>query len=214
MYEYEIRAIVEGTFLREGAGGWSFPPIVASGPNSCILHYGGYTRRLEAGDLIVLDIGAERGFYAADVTRTFPAGGRFTPRQRQVYEAVLAAQETAIRAIKPGVPFAEINAVARREITASLKRLEVIRDEAEVGKYFPHGASHGVGLDVHDPMPADVLAAGMVITVEPGIYLKEEGLGVRIEDDVLVTENGARVLSAGAPRTVAEIESLMAEAEF
>jgi Xaa-Pro aminopeptidase len=212
-YEYQLRGIVEGTFLEEG-GGWGFPPIIASGPNTCILHYPRYDRKAEDGDLFLLDIGADRGFYSADVSRTFPVNGKFTARQREIYEVVLEAQAATIRAIRPDLPFHEVNQVARREVAAGLKRLGLIREEGEVGKYLPHGASHGLGLDVHDPMPDERLAAGMVITVEPGVYIPDEGLGVRIEDDVLVTEDGARVLSAGAPRNPAAIEALMAETEF
>jgi Xaa-Pro aminopeptidase len=213
IYEYEVRGIVEGTFLAEGCG-WGFPPIIASGPNTCILHYPRYDRRAAEGDLLLLDIGAERGFYSADVTRTFPAGGRFSPREREVYDIVFSAQEAAIRAIRPGLPFREVNDAARREVAAGLKRLGLIREEGELGKYLPHGTSHGIGLDVHDPMPGEELAAGMVITVEPGIYLPDEGFGIRIEDDILVTEDGPKVLSAGVPRTAAAVEALVAETEF
>jgi len=213
-YEYEVRAAIEGVFLREGCSGWSFPPIIGSGPNSCVLHYDRYSRKMQDGDLVVLDIGAEFGCYAADVTRTVPVNGRFTPRQRQVYEAVLHAQEAAIRAVRPGIAHGEVHATALRAITKSLKDLGLITKDEQAHKYFPHGTSHGLGLDVHDPFPISTLAPGMVLTVEPGIYIPEEALGVRIEDDVLVTEDGSRVLSSGAPKTVGEIEELMAARAF
>ena len=212
--EYEIRAVIEETFIREGCPGWSFPPIVGTGPNTCVLHYERYDRETRDGDLVLMDIGAEFPCYSADVTRTVPVNGRFTPRQREIYSAVLAAQEAAIREIRPGVRFARVHETAFREGGAALKRLGLIQNESETGKYFLHGTSHGLGLDVHDPMPADTLAPGMVITVEPGIYIPEESLGVRIEDDVLVTEDGSRVLSGSLPRQIEEIEAIMAAREF
>ncbi|MBI4606846.1 MAG: M24 family metallopeptidase, partial [Planctomycetes bacterium] len=132
---------------------------------------------MEFGDLLVLDIGAEYGWYAADVTRTVPVGGRFTPRQRALYEIVLRAQEAAIREVRPGAPWSRVHETAAREVARGLKALGLIREDAEAGKYFPHGASHGLGLDVHDPMPRGTLEPGMVITVEPGIYIREESLG-------------------------------------
>ena len=212
--EQDIRAVIEGAFLAEGCEGWSFPPIVASGPNTCILHYPGYGRRIEEGDLVLLDIGAEKGFYAADVTRTMPASGKFSARQRAVYEAVLRAQEATIAAVRPGVPFSEVNATARREVAKALPGLGLAADGESPGKYLPHGTAHGVGLAVHDPMPGRMLAPGMVIAVEPGIYIPEEGIGVRIEDNVLVTNDGCRVLSSGAAKTVEGIEAWMREREF
>jgi Xaa-Pro aminopeptidase len=214
LHEFELRALVEATFLREGCAGWGFPPILCAGKNTLILHHETYDRRIEPGDLVLLDIGAEFGFYSADVTRTVPAGGRFSRRQREVYQAVLDAQEATIRSLRPGVPFGSVNETATREVAAGLKRLGLIKEDSEARKYFPHGVSHGLGLDVHDPMPLRELAPGMVITVEPGIYIPEEGFGVRIEDDVLITGDGAAVLSASAPRDVEEIEALMALREF
>jgi Xaa-Pro aminopeptidase len=214
IHEYELRAAIEGTFLAEGTGGWSFPPIVATGPNTCVLHYGKYGRRIAEGDLVLLDIGAEEGFYAADVTRTFPAGGRFTPRQRAVYEIVLRAQEAGIRAARPGATSAAVHEAAFAEIAAGLRALGLAEDAAGTRKLFPHFSSHGLGLAVHDPMPVETLKPGMVITVEPGIYIRDEGLGVRIEDDILITEDGAEVLSAAAPRSPAEVEAMVREKEF
>ncbi len=214
VHEFELRSVIESTFLREGCPGWSFPPIIGSGPNSCILHYERYDRRTEAGDLIVMDIGAEYGCYAADVTRTVPVSGKFSARQRQIYEIVLGAQEAAIREIRPGVPHWKINAAAFEKVAAGLKSIGLITKDDEAHKYLPHGTSHGLGLDVHDPMPDGTLRAGMVITVEPGIYIADENLGVRIEDDVLVTDDGCRILSDGAPRTVEEIEAWMGGREF
>lgn len=213
-HEYDLRAVIEATFLREGCSGWSFPPIVASGPNSCILHYQQYDRALAAGDLVVLDIGAECRNYAADVTRTFPVSGRFTPRQLQLYRVVLKAQEAAIDIIKPGIPHHRVHETAFREVAAGLQSLGLITTDAEAHRYFTHGSSHGLGLDVHDPIVSPELEPGMVITVEPGVYLPEEKIGIRIEDDVLVTSQGHRILSTGCPRTPEEVEALLSTRAF
>jgi Xaa-Pro aminopeptidase len=208
-FEYQLAARIEYQFRERGARGWAFPSIVGSGPNSCLLHYDRYERQVEAGDLVVVDIGAEFGYYAADVTRTLPASGHFSDRQRRVYQIVYQAQEAAFQTIRPGIPVGDVHRVANEVVTAGLIGLGLIKEKAEARKYFPHGTSHGLGLDVHDPTPGPTLAAGMVITVEPGIYIPEEGLGVRIEDDVLVTEKGCEVLSAAAPRSPEEVEHWM-----
>lgn len=207
MFEYEIEAIVEYTFRRLGADRVGFPSIIGSGPNSTTLHYDTNRRRTEPGDLVVMDIGAEYGQYSADVTRTIPIDGHYTDRQRAIYELVLGAQQAAIDATRPGITVGELNRVARRYID---EHSGTLCGERSCNRYFIHGLSHWLGMRVHDvgdySMP---LAPGAVITIEPGIYLPDEALGVRIEDDVLVTPTGAVVLSAGAPRTVAEIEALM-----
>ncbi len=209
VFEYQLAAAIEHEFRDRGAAGWAFPSIVGSGPNSCVLHYDRYDRRLDDGDLVVMDIGAECGHYAADVTRTVPAGGKFRERQRRVYQIVFAAQEAAFRAIRPGLPHREVDRIARETVAAGLIGLGLIAERSEAGKYFPHGTSHGLGMDVHDAMPDPILRPGMVITVEPGIYIADEALGVRIEDDVVVTEDGCEVLSAGIPRSIEEIEEWM-----
>lgn len=207
MFEYEIEAIVEGTFRSLGADRLGFPSIVGSGPNSTTLHYDVNRRQTEPGDLVVIDIGAEYGQYSADVTRTIPLDGRYTPRQRAIYELVLGAQQAAIDATEPGVTIRDLSALARRYIDEHSGDL---CGGSSCNRYFIHGLSHWLGMRVHDvgdyTMP---LAPGMVFTIEPGIYLPDEQLGVRIEDDVLVTPSGAEVLSAGAPRSVEEIETLM-----
>ncbi len=162
---------------------------------------------MEEGELIVIDIGAEYSYYSADVTRTIPVSGRFTPRQRRVYELVLGAQRAAIEAVRPGVTVRELEGVARswlRERSGGACGL------SSCDAYFIHGLSHWLGMDVHDVGSyATPLAPGMVLTIEPGIYLPDEGLGVRIEDDVLVTEDGYEVLSRAAPTDPDEIEALM-----
>lgn len=207
-YEYELRAAIEGTYLRRGMS-WGFPSIIGSGPNSCVLHYQEYGRRMEKGDVVILDIGAENGFYSADISRTFPVSGRFTDRQRELYKIVLEAQRAGIEAVGPGSTIAEINDAARTTVARGLIELGMIESESEVRKYLMHGVSHGIGLDVHDPIVSRSLRPGMVVTVEPGIYVREESIGIRIEDDVLVTEDGHRVLSDGVPKALEEIERWM-----
>jgi Xaa-Pro aminopeptidase len=208
LYEYQLEAIIEYMFKRGGSEYPAFPAIVASGPNSVILHYSKNRRKMETGDLVVMDIGAEYHGYAADVTRTIPVSGKFTQEQKRIYEIVLRAQKQAIAAIKPGVPFRKIHKVASKII-----------EEAGYGQYFNHATSHYVGLDVHDVGDYGALQVGMVITVEPGIYIPEGSdldkaywnIGVRIEDDVLVTEDGYKILSDQAPKEIDDIERLMKE---
>jgi Xaa-Pro aminopeptidase len=207
MYEYEIEALIEYTFRRGGAERVGFPSIVGSGPNSVLLHYDKNRRRMEAGDLVVMDIGAEFGYLSADVTRTAPLTGTFTARQRAIYQLVLGAQQTAIDSVRPGMDIARLNQIARAYLRA---HSDTLCGSSTCDKYFVHGLSHWLGMDVHDV--GDVrtpLAPGMVLTVEPGVYLPREGLGVRIEDDVLVTPEGHEVLTVAAPRRPDEIEALM-----
>src|SRR5690625_1108487 len=209
LWEYEIEALIEYTFRKSGAERVGFPSIIGSGPNSTILHYDKSRREMEYGDLVVMDIGAEYGYYTADVTRTIPVSGKFTPRQREIYDLVLGAQEAAFAATKPGVTVGQLNQIARNYIRDNSGDL---CGQVTCDRYFVHGLSHWLGLDVHDVGDYSTpLAPGMVLTIEPGIYLPEEGFGVRIEDDFLVTEDGAELLSAGAPRQADEIEKLMAE---
>ncbi|MGD8697866.1 MAG: aminopeptidase P N-terminal domain-containing protein [Gemmatimonadales bacterium] len=209
MHEYELEAIVEYVFHSKGAERVGFPTIVGSGPNSVILHHDRNRRRTEAGDLVVIDAGAEYGYYTADVTRTFPVSGKFTPRQRDIYELVLATQETVIAAVRPGATIWQLEGIARGYMRENSNGL---CGEATCDRYFMHGLSHWLGMNVHDVGDyARPLEPGMVLTIEPGIYLADEALGVRIEDDVLVTESGHEVLSRAAPKSVAEVEALMAE---
>jgi Xaa-Pro aminopeptidase len=210
MYEYELEAVVEYVFRSRGAERVGFPSIVGSGPNSVILHYDRNRRRMEESDLVVIDIGAEYGYYSADLTRTLPVGGKFRPRQRRIYELVLATQAAVIDSVRPGMTFWELERIARSYMRVHSKGL---CGGNGCDRYFRHGLGHWLGMDVHDVGSyATPFAPGMVLTIEPGIYLADEGLGVRIEDDVLVTEDGHEVLSADAPRSVAEIEALMCQA--
>jgi Xaa-Pro aminopeptidase len=208
LYEYEIAALIKYTFERNGCRGLAFDPIVGSGIRSTILHYTENSARMEAGDLVVTDVGAEYSQYASDVTRTFPVNGHFTPRQREIYEVVLGAQKAALAAIKPGMKITghspdSLFQIAYQYINTHGKDLH----GQPLGKYFIHGLSHHVGLDVHDPGdPARPLEPGMIITVEPGIYIPEEKIGVRIEDMALVTKDGYVLLTAKLPRDADEIE--------
>jgi len=210
MYEYQTEAVIEYVFRRSGAERLGFPSIVGSGPNSTLLHYDKNRRRIESGDLVVMDIGAEYGYYTADITRTVPASGTFTPRQRAIYELVLGAQQAAINAVRPGIAVQRLDQVAREYLRANSGAL---CGKVTCDRYFVHGLSHWLGMDVHDVGRIDTpLAAGMVLTIEPGVYISAEQLGVRIEDDVLVTADGHEVLSAGAPKLPDAIETLMREA--
>jgi len=210
VYEYQIAATMRGVYLSRGCERDAYAPIVGSGPNSVVLHYMTNRRKVDSGESIVMDVGAECSAYATDITRTVPANGKFTPRQREIYDIVLGAQRAAIAAVKPGArvsgPGLSLNKIARDYIDSHGKDLH----GNSLGKYLTHGISHHVGLDVHDLSDINVpLVPGMVITIEPGIYIPEENIGVRIEDTVVVTENGARVLSSALPREAEEIEKLV-----
>jgi Xaa-Pro aminopeptidase len=207
MHEFELEATIEYVFHSRGAQRVGFPSIVGSGPNSVILHHDRNRRRMEDGDLVVVDIGAEYGYYTADVTRTFPVNGKFSERQREIYELVLGTQKTVIDSVRPGVSIWELERIARRYMR---NHSDGLCGDSTCDRYFVHGLSHWLGMNVHDV--GDYMAPlspGMVLTIEPGIYLAEEELGVRIEDDILVTEKGREVLSSRAPKGVEEIEALM-----
>ena len=209
MWEYEIEAIVEYTFRRRGAERVGYPSIVGTGFNSTTLHYDLSRQPTKAGDILLIDAAAEFGYYSTDLTRTFPVSGKFTPRQRAIYELVLGAQQAAIDAVKPGVTLASLNQIARAYIKETGGTLCGAKS---CDTYFIHGLSHMVGMNVHDVNPNfTALRPGMTFTIEPGVYLPEESLGVRIEDVMLVTDNGYENLTKGAPRSVADIEKLMAE---
>ena len=201
MTEFELRTIIESAFRREGSRRLAFGSIVGSGPNSCVLHYRGEHdhRVMQAGELVLCDVGAEVENYAADITRTFPVDGAFTPRQREVYKVVLRAADAAIEAVRPGITFRALTDIAR----------EVI-EQAGYTDDMKHGLGHFLGLSVHDAGNYHLpLTPGTIITIEPGIYLTGENIGIRIEDDVLITETGSEVLSQGLPRTIEEIEEFM-----
>jgi Xaa-Pro aminopeptidase len=217
--EYEIEAEMTRNFIANGADGHAFDPIVASGINSCTLHYIDNTRQMQDGDILLLDFGAEKNGYAADMSRTLPVNGKFTPRQAKIYNAVLRCQKKAAEIIKPGISIKEINTQVRKWMELEMIALGLLTqkeidnqdpEEPLSKKYFMHGTCHFMGLDVHDVGdPLQVLEPGMVITCEPGIYIKEEEIGIRIENDILVTETGNEDLMNGIPREIEELEKLM-----
>ena len=206
-YEYNIESGLIASFLEQGCEGPAYTPIVGSGPDGTILHYMRNRRQMDRGELVLVDAAAQCDSYASDITRTIPVGGKFTPRQREVYEVVLGAEKAAIAGVRPGALIASdsgesLTKIARDYINAHGKDLH----GHPLGMYFTHDIGHHVGLQVHDPHSDAPLEAGMVITIEPGVYLSEEKLGARIEDVVLVTPNGAKVLSAALPKEPDEIE--------
>jgi Xaa-Pro aminopeptidase len=211
LFEYQVAARMKEIHEMGGCSREAYAPIVGTGFNSTVLHYSGLNDRIEAGDLVVIDVGGEYGAYAADITRTLPANGKFTPRQREIYEIVLGAQNAAIAAVKPGAVLYGGAGSLQQIVTDYINSHGRDKEGRTLGPYYPHGISHHLGLDVHDPGDRSrPLEPGMVITVDPGIYIPEEKLGVRIEDDVLVTKTGYQILTARLPRTADEIESVMA----
>ncbi|NEO63752.1 MAG: M24 family metallopeptidase, partial [Moorea sp. SIO4G2] len=234
-YEYEVQAELEHDFRRRGAIGPAYPSIVASGANSCILHYTENNRQMQDGDLLLIDAGCSYGYYNADITRTFPVGGKFTPEQKILYELVLKAQLNAIAQVKPGNPYNQFHDTAVKILVEGLIDLgllagdseEIIKEEKYKHLYM-HRTGHWLGLDVHDSGGYkqgenwQIFQPGNVVTVEPGLYIGPDtepiegqpaidqrwrGIGIRIEDDVLVTESGNEVLTAGVPKSVEELET-------
>ncbi|HVF57846.1 MAG TPA: aminopeptidase P family protein [Pyrinomonadaceae bacterium] len=241
-WEYEVEAEIDYTYRRRNADNWGYPNIVGCGPNATTLHYEESQGKVNQGDLILIDSGAEYGHYTADVTRTFPSNGRFSPAQAEIYNIVLAAQEASFRAIRPGSSLGEVHNASVEVIKDSLLKLGLItdRNSDQFRIWFMHGTSHWLGMNVHDVGTRNQkLDTGMVFTVEPGVYIrldaldylpdtpenrkfiaavrpafeKYKGIGVRIEDDVVVTADGYKNLSAALPRTIADIEAFMARAQ-
>ncbi|MFZ0787894.1 MAG: Xaa-Pro peptidase family protein [Candidatus Acidiferrales bacterium] len=212
LFEYQIAARMKEIHEWGGCEREAYSPIVGAGFNSTVLHYSALDSEIKDGDVVVIDVGGEYGGYAADITRTLPANGKFTPRQREIYDIVLGAQNAAIDAIKPGAQlYGDKNSL--QQVAADYINTHGRDKEGRtLGRYFIHGVSHHLGLDVHDPGDRTrPLEPGMVVTVEPGIYIPEENLGVRIEDDILVTKDGHQILTARLPRGADEIEKIMAE---
>jgi Xaa-Pro aminopeptidase len=234
-YEYEIQAEIEHIFRRRGGRGPAYSSIVASGVNACVLHYIENHRQMQDGDLLLIDAGCDYAYYNSDITRTFPVGGKFTGEQKALYEIVLEAQKQAIAQVQPGNTFKSVHDTAVRVITTGLVELGILTGEVDkliaeekYKPYYMHRTSHWLGLDVHDvgvyqygEDKPQILQPGQVLTVEPGIYIVPDtklaedqpatdprwvGIGIRIEDDVLVTATGGEVLTAGVPKEVAEIE--------
>ncbi|MGR9085535.1 MAG: Xaa-Pro aminopeptidase [Gammaproteobacteria bacterium] len=234
MYEYQVEAELLYHFVQEGMRAVAYPSIVAGGRNACVLHYTENSAKLKNGDLLLIDAGAECDHYAADITRTFPVSGRFTEPQKLLYQLVLDAQLAAIDQIRPGLPWNLAHEVAVEVLTRGLVSLgllkgkvkKLIKDE-KYKQFFMHRIGHWLGMDVHDVGDYKVdgewrlLEPGMVLTVEPGLYIpfdcqsvdeKWRGIGIRIEDDILVTENGSDCLTSAVPKAIPEIEALMQEA--
>lgn len=210
MMEYQIEAYFDFVLTSEGVKDKAFKTIAAAGKNGTILHYSDNNSKCEEDDLILFDLGAQYQYYNADITRTFPVNGKFTERQKQVYNVVLKANEEVAKAVKPGIPFTELNEIAKIVLAEGCKELGLIKEESELIKYYFHGVSHFLGLDTHDVGEREqVLKPGMVFTNEPGLYIAEENIGIRIEDDILVTEDGCEVLSKNIIKTVEEIENFM-----
>lgn len=214
LFEYQIAAKMVEVHGMGGSEAEAYAPIVGAGPNSTVLHYDKLARKIEDGDIVVMDVAAQYAGYAADITRTIPANGKYTPRQLEIYKIVLGAQEAAIHALKPGMDMCRSGNKSVYKIAYDYINSRGKDEHGKpLGQYFIHGLGHSIGLNVHDP--GDLcrpFVPGMVVTVEPGIYIPEESIGVRIEDDVLITDTGAEVLSQRLPRSPDEIEKTMADA--
>ena len=219
-WEHEIEAEFIHEFVKRRSRGFAYSPIIGSGSNACVLHYLENNKQCISGDLVLIDVGAEYANYACDVTRCFPVNGKFTDRQREVYESVLRVEKASIELLKPGAVLSEYHKRVGDFMTKELINLNLLTQE-EVDnqnpswpaykKYFMHGTSHYLGLDVHDYglWDGSPMEAGMVFTCEPGIYIPEEGIGIRIEDDILITSNGYINLTKEIPKEVSEIEAAM-----
>lgn len=210
MREYELEADFNYSLMKNGVKELAFPTICAAGKQATVLHYEENDQVAEDGELVLLDLGSSHNYYCADISRTFPVNGTFTERQKEIYTIVRLAMDRVFAAIKPGVPFRRLNEIARETFAEELKRIGLIEEAAEVSKYYFHGVSHYLGLDTHDVGSREIeLSPGMVLTVEPGLYIPEEGIGIRVEDDVLVTLDGMENLSLEIPRDIDEIEALI-----
>lgn len=217
MKEYELEAQWDYVVKKNGMSR-SFDTIMASGKNATVLHYHANNAEIKDGDLVLTDFGASCNWYASDLSRTFPANGKFTPRQREIYEIVLGAMKKVFEICKPGTNFSDLNKAVRDYYSVELKRIGLIEDDKDIAKYYYHGVSHMLGLEVHDVGAGStatdgelVLVPGMVFTVEPGLYIEEEGIGVRIEDDILITKDGYKNLTEAFPKEIVDIEEYMAK---
>jgi Xaa-Pro aminopeptidase len=219
VWEYEIEAELIHEFVRNRSQGWAYSPIIASGANACVLHYVENNKQCKDGDVILLDVAAEYANYASDLTRAIPVNGKYTKRQKEVYNAVLRVHKAAVKWLVPGQTFDKYNKLVGDMMTEELLQLGLLKTEEvkkqnpswpAFKKYFMHGTSHFLGLDVHDVgFFHEPMQAGMVFTVEPGIYIAEEGLGIRIENNILITTNGQMDLMKNIPIETDEIENLM-----
>lgn len=213
MYEYQLESYFDQAIKFNGATGYAFPTIAASGANACCLHYSENNSFAKDGDLILFDLGANYNCYCADISRTFPVNGKYSRRQKQLYDIVLAGQKMIFGKARPGVTTKDLNGYLREYYKVELKKIGLIEEgtEEEVSKYYFHGVSHHIGVDVHDLADYTPLKAGCVISNEPGLYISEEGIGIRIEDDVLITETGAEWLSPQIIKETDDIENFIRE---
>ncbi len=208
MNENELEAWFDYVLKKNQNTVHSFESIVAAGENATILHYHENSSMIKDGDLILLDVGAAKKQYCADISRTIPANGKFSERQKMIYNIVLNASNKVVESVKPGLPFVKLNEIAKEELAKGCLEIGLIKEEKELGEYYYHQVSHFLGLDAHDTGDREcVLEEGMVFTVEPGLYIAAEKIGIRIEDNVLVTKDSCEVLSKDIPKTVEEIES-------
>ncbi len=213
MYEYELESYFDQAIKANGATGYSFPTIAASGANSCCLHYSNNDSYAKNGDLILFDLGASLNCYSSDISRTFPISGKFSERQKQIYNIVLNGQKLVFNNAKPGITTKELNQILRNYFKEELYNIGLIKEktEEEVSKYYYHGVSHHIGIDCHDLCDYTPLKPGSIISNEPGLYIKEENIGIRIEDDVLITEDGAEWLSPQIIKEADDIERFIKE---
>lgn len=213
MYEYEIEAYFDFVLKKNGVRDKAFNTIAAAGKNATILHYSENNSKTEENDLILFDVGAAFNYYSGDITRTFPVSGKFTLRQKQIYNIVLEGQALIINTIKAGIEFKSLNETLKAFYAKKLKEIGLIKEDSEVSKYYYHGVSHLLGLETHDVGRHNegLLKEGMVLTVEPGLYIEEENIGIRIEDDVVVTKDGCKVLSENMIKSVEDIENFFAK---
>lgn len=224
--EYQVQATLEYHYKYNGSEENAYPPIVAGGENACILHYENNNQILKDSDLVLIDSGSEYNYYASDITRTFPVNGKFSKEQKLIYEIVLKANEECIKKIKPGVKFSDLKTLSEKVLADGLHKAGLLKSKKDIKKYSMHGVGHHIGLDTHDAVPGaktatednDSLKTGNVITIEPGLYFTYEmkeipekfrGIGVRIEDDILVTKNGSMNLTKTMVKQVSEIEKVM-----
>ena len=213
-HEYQLQADFLHEITLSGSEGHAFDTIAASGKNATILHYTANRDTLNQDDLILFDLGALHENYAADISRTYPLSGVFQGRQKEIYEAVLSVNKATIEMIKPGVTWKELNDFSKEMLAKKAKALNIINDESQITEVYYHSIGHFMGLDVHDVGLYDMpLKEGMVLTIEPGLYVKDEQIGVRIEDDILVTKNGYKNLSKAIPKETKDIEALLKGSE-
>ncbi|RYM05889.1 aminopeptidase P family protein [Sporolactobacillus sp. THM7-7] len=213
MKEYELEAYFNFVLKSRGVTEFAFPTILASGYNGTVLHYSENNGTASDGSLVLLDLGAQYQYYNGDISYTFPVNGQFTERQKTIYDIVLRCNQEVTKRIRPGIPFSDLNDFTIQFFTEELLKIGLIKKPEELRKYYFHSVSHSLGLDTHDvgSYRSDVLKPGEVLTNEPGLYIPEESIGIRIEDDVLVTDDGYDVLTTGLPRTTDEIEQFMRE---